>query len=199
MPFRHANFRKYYIPENYSLLASDPDLGVEIWGDDKVSAIAFHGKAQKPDWHHRFSSQARRAEKIDEFIASQRASAERKIAERKARAAWQHGLKVGDIFRCSWGYDQTNIDFYEVVEVKGKAVVVREIAQQRDTTAWMQGTCVPAPGRYIGEPMTKIPQRGWQGEPSLAIHSFASAQLFRPIAEAGAAKVFAPSNWTAYA
>ena len=26
-----------------------------------------------------------------------------------------HDVKVGDIYYTSWGYDQTNIDFYEVV------------------------------------------------------------------------------------
>lgn len=31
--------------------------------------------------------------------------------------------KVGDILRCSWGYDQTNIDFYKVIAVPGKASV----------------------------------------------------------------------------
>ncbi len=39
------------------------------------------------------------------------------------------GVKVGDIFCFSWGYEQTNIDYFQVVGLKGtKQVVIREIA-----------------------------------------------------------------------
>lgn len=38
------------------------------------------------------------------------------------------GVKVGDFFYSSWGYDQTNVDFYKVVEVtkSGKSVKVQK-------------------------------------------------------------------------
>lgn len=32
------------------------------------------------------------------------------------------GIKVGDFFARSWGYDQTNVDFYKVVGLTGKGV-----------------------------------------------------------------------------
>lgn len=46
--------------------------------------------------------------------------------------------KVGDILYSSWGYDQTNIDWYVVVAVSpsGKTVTLREVA----------GTCIDEPG-----------------------------------------------------
>lgn len=37
------------------------------------------------------------------------------------------GIEVGTIFYDSWGYEQTNIDFYQVVEVKAKTLKVRAI------------------------------------------------------------------------
>lgn len=37
--------------------------------------------------------------------------------------------QVGHIFYDSWGYDQTNINFYQVIEVKNKSVIMREIAK----------------------------------------------------------------------
>lgn len=33
------------------------------------------------------------------------------------------GVKVGDIFYASWGYDQTNVDFFQVVALVGKTSV----------------------------------------------------------------------------
>ena len=44
-----------------------------------------------------------------------------------------HGMKeiqVGDIFRMSWGYDQTNVDYFQVVRLTPKGVVVREIEHE---------------------------------------------------------------------
>lgn len=36
--------------------------------------------------------------------------------------------KVGDILVCSWGYDQTNIDWYEVIAVTKASVRIRKMA-----------------------------------------------------------------------
>ena len=41
------------------------------------------------------------------------------------------GVKIGDIFSYSWGYEQTNINYFQVVALKGeKSVVIREIGFQ---------------------------------------------------------------------
>jgi hypothetical protein len=40
------------------------------------------------------------------------------------------GVKPGDIFYCSWGYDQTNIDWYEVVRVTATKAEVRPIGSR---------------------------------------------------------------------
>lgn len=53
--------------------------------------------------------------------------AEGKEKKRLARALFQNPYKVGDILHHSWGYDQTNCDFYQVVEVKKASVVLRKI------------------------------------------------------------------------
>lgn len=46
----------------------------------------------------------------------------------KAAKANKYGVKVGDIFSASWGYEQTNVDFFQVVEVVGsQSVRVREV------------------------------------------------------------------------
>jgi len=39
------------------------------------------------------------------------------------------GVKIGDIFCYSWGYEQTNINYFQVVALKGtKQVIIREIS-----------------------------------------------------------------------
>lgn len=47
---------------------------------------------------------------------------------KKAEKTNKFGVKVGDLFRTSWGYEQTNNDFFQVVELVGSmSVRVREV------------------------------------------------------------------------
>ena len=41
-------------------------------------------------------------------------------------------MTIGKIFYSSWGYEQTNIDFYEVVEVSksGKSLTLQQIGSK---------------------------------------------------------------------
>lgn len=40
----------------------------------------------------------------------------------------EFGVKVGDIFVMSWGYEQTNVDFFRVEKLRGKKqVVIKEV------------------------------------------------------------------------
>lgn len=57
---------------------------------------------------------------------------EAKIAARKERKAKNAEamklVKVGDVFSCTWGYDQTNVDFFQVVALVGKnSVRVKQV------------------------------------------------------------------------
>ena len=45
-----------------------------------------------------------------------------------APKANKYGVRVGDIFSSSWGYEQTNVDFFQVVALVGESSVrVREV------------------------------------------------------------------------
>lgn len=48
------------------------------------------------------------------------------------------GVKIGDIFCFSWGYEQSNINYFQVVGLKGtKQVIIREIAYKiTETTGY---------------------------------------------------------------
>ena len=66
-------------------------------------------------------------------------------------------IKVGDIFYTSWGYDQTNIDYYKVRKLIGKASVELVPIESRidyDNDNEYQDTVLPYPASE-GEPMQK--------------------------------------------
>jgi len=60
------------------------------------------------------------------------------------------GVKVGDVFYDSWGYDQTNIDYYQVVGLKGTTqVVLRAIRAEAKQTGWLQSDVRPLKDQFI--------------------------------------------------
>ena len=51
-----------------------------------------------------------------------------KKKEAKKEKVNKYGVKVGDLFSSSWGYEQTNVDFFQVVELVGETMVrVKEV------------------------------------------------------------------------
>lgn len=66
------------------------------------------------------------------------------------------GVKVGDFFYSSWGYDQTNIDFYKVVGItpSGKSVKVRQWSSKRVGGSEYSDSMVPGESAQ-GPVMTK--------------------------------------------
>jgi hypothetical protein len=185
-------------------------------------ALAFRGTAGKPEWHYRFKTVEQRELRIAEFFTSIEAHQQRVTERRAQTSAYRHDVKPGDIFRASWGYDQTNIDYYQVVALIGQHMAeVREIQQQSEETAYMQGKCVPAPGVWATEAdyspageahkaehgtyprkdtaSRRVKIQGVGNEPCFRVASYCFAYRIKPLAEIAGAKVFAESHWTAYA
>ncbi|MDL2219875.1 hypothetical protein LJC04_06065 [Ruminococcaceae bacterium OttesenSCG-928-O06] len=61
----------------------------------------------------------------------------------------EHGVKVGDIFYSNWGYEQTNIDFFEVVATTAKMVAVKPIECNKNENGYLQGEKTPKRGAYV--------------------------------------------------
>ncbi len=60
-------------------------------------------------------------------------------------------IQPGTIFVSLWGYDQTNVDFFEVISATAKTVQLRPIAKNRGPESrYMSDEVTPRPGEYIG-------------------------------------------------
>lgn len=80
-------------------------------------------------------------------------------------------VEVGDVFESSWGYDQTNVDFYEVTGFtpSGKSVRLRRIGKDTvpGSEGFMSRKVVAVPGRFIGSEFTKrLMVSSWRGVPT---------------------------------
>lgn len=61
------------------------------------------------------------------------------------------GFVVGDILYSSWGYDQTNIDFYQVIKVTEKTITVKEISYNLEQAESMSGYKKPIKNSFVDD------------------------------------------------
>lgn len=178
--------RSSYIPKNEPTLARAPGLpeGLEVYTYEKANArgqvvyygVAFAGKAQKPLWNYAFRDGNQRDKQISETTRSIESQIKAKQQRSEERKQFTHGLQVGDILYSSWGYDQTNVNWYEVVGVPTeKMILVREIeGRTLRSDGYGSDEVIPAPGKYIGQVLKKIPT-GRAGHISVKIDNVQTA------------------------
>ena len=172
---KRFNFpRSFYIPKdapNLKQLDEGKDLDLEFWSyeDAKggIYGMAFWGKANKPLWHYRFRDMSQFEKKVRETIDSRKSHVDRVEQRRQERVQYKHNLKVGDILISSWGYDQTNATWFQVVDVGEKSVQVREIAGK----SVAEDKEVASPGHFTGPVMTKVVRQG----DSVRVNSYSNA------------------------
>jgi len=147
------------IPDQY-VVTEYPEIDAVV-GIGEKSAIAYSGKGKKADFHFRFCNNVQRDLHVSEYIERMTKRAKEKAAEEAARKAYRHDYKVGEILKSSWGYEQTNVDFYQVVAVpSNKSIVIREIARSCRATGDMTGETLPVPDSFKSEPMRFIVRFG---------------------------------------
>lgn len=130
----------------------------------KPAAAVYSGKSDSPLWDYFFGSESAREQYIADQVEASKAAMSARQERAQAKRDFQHGLKDGDILYSSWGYDQTNINFYEVVGVVGKQVLIREVESKAVRHERGADYVVPVPGRYTGAVLKKIPQKGYRDQ-----------------------------------
>lgn len=178
-----ASPRDRYLPKDSASLTLRVDApdGLEIWvweegykGDPIYVAIAWAGKAAKPLWSYRYRDEGQRERQIQDTIQYYRALVDAKRKRQEERKLFQHGLQIGDILVASWGYDQTQNNWFQVVDLYGKAIGIREIESKVVSRSTGADMSVGVPNRFKGPLLKKIPQ-GSSDNVRVKIHSSATA------------------------
>lgn len=155
---------------------------------DRPCARLYRGRALKPSGSYYYRSTEERATRVADWMHQQ---AGRAVARKPA----MRGLVVGDVLRSSWGYEQSNIDYYLVTKMIGKASVeIVEIGKISKYDAQDRGYCVPDVSRIIGEPMRKKVDGT-----TVKINTCSWARKMEPKTLPGGVKVYESSYWSSYA
>lgn len=124
----------------------------EFSNPEKPIIKLWLNKRSKPYAHYRFKN----INAAEIYIEREKQSAkelDEMRLNRKTERNKPHTLKVGDILYSSWGYDQTNVDFWQVVAVRGRAIDIREIGSRLtdEEGAYMSGRCVAVKDAFTGD------------------------------------------------
>ena len=160
-----------------------PDFKVETyknyefqtWTNEKGCPVlrVYKGESGKPVSHYYYGNETHRQETIDK-IKRNVDNREKLLEERKkARKNLVNPFEIGDILTSSWGYDQTNVDFYEVIGVTNKSVKIEKIGSKTISDNGPGGLgVVPDTSWRSGNVMLK--RVGTNGYVSLTSYSCAS-------------------------
>jgi hypothetical protein len=92
-----------------------------------------------------------------------------------------HTIKIGDIFVDEWGATMALVDFYQVVDIKGKStIVLHEIDKEEKGTGYLSGEAKPIKDKFLRlDHNTKLLTRrvkisNHNNEPFVKIHDWNS-------------------------
>jgi hypothetical protein len=150
------NYKEYQF--EYSQIGNKPSVLCK-----KITARAKWG--YKIEFNYFFANEEKLNQYVLDFIKRVDLWEDRKQEEKnKKKEQLKKGLesdilKVGDIYYSSWGYEQTNIDFYQIIEVKGQYATFQEICSKDVEGSYyshgMACMVVPIKDSFHGEPIKK--------------------------------------------
>lgn len=147
-----------YVPENASIAQNDFGIVYAYESKGVPYAIAYRGTAGRSEWHTRFRSFEQRSEYIEKWLTALTDRACARSALKEQRKAFRTEWKVGTVLSGSWGYEQTNVEFWQVVELSpsGKTAKIRELVQDglEGEYHYMTGKSVPALNVFTGRERT---------------------------------------------
>jgi hypothetical protein len=140
---------------------------IYTYDDYKPCLVLFEGSKAKPAKHYAYKS----VDERDSAVAKWASVYECRTAERDRAAAaaktWQTAARlagqpyrVGDLLHTSWGYDQTNCDFYVVVAAGAKSFQVRAIGRREveGSAGFMSCAYYADPSVVVGEVIRVVPR-----------------------------------------
>lgn len=176
-----------YIPNGFEIEHQDENIQI-YYGDKngRPAILAYTTRARRPCVYEYSRSTETRDAKKEQLIQWQ-INKKENVKKRRIERSQKHNLKIGDILMASWGYEQTNIDYFQVVDRTDRTVTVREIAKKitgYDTD--MSGQCIAVKDAFL-KPMHDSDDRGaplrrvvstWEWGASIKVDECRTAHLW---------------------
>ena len=135
----------------YTIEVNESELIAKCWRTKKTGSIyvVFNYRFKTAEIMTKYVTNY--AKSIFDGICQKQQQKTNRLNDKK-----NHGIEVGQIYYNSWGYDQTNVNFYMITSVKGQKIEFVEIAQNAESTRWDYGYTMPDTSKIISDKMTAI-------------------------------------------
>ena len=142
-------FRKAKVKSTGAVIYyAEPDNKGNLTGRYEVKA--FYPNALMSYYSGSFKNAEEMNQKIQELIENQQAIYNAFVTSDSSKA--DHDIAIGDIFYTSWGYEQTNVDFYQVIGFSGKSTLkLMRVHSQMVKSGSMCGYVVPRPNCFFSD------------------------------------------------
>lgn len=158
-------------------------------GKTIFSAQLFNDNAKKEYnrlvTYYNYRSQEQRDQQVANWIANITGHEKRKEERKAEKKAMTNHAEIGDILVNSWGYEQTNTDFYQVIKLTKKGVYIKEIAHRLESEeglSSMAGYTYPVKDLFLDKPEKFCVCKSTNRSYSVAVgkYNFQSATLTDP-------------------
>lgn len=151
-----------YIPKDALLAKSEGKVEVYFYLNsmNRPCALGYLGKSAKPWFNYQYPNEEKRNESVQWHLDAAKNAEARKLADKEAQkkraSDFREALQPGLILMASWGYDQTNVNFYKVLERKGFLVTLQEIGKTQvgEALSWASCKVTADYKNPVGNPFT---------------------------------------------
>jgi hypothetical protein len=131
-------------------------------------ARVFYGKQSKPVAAYQFKDAEQRAAKVAAYFTARQQYQAMKADQAAKRKAQGRSVEVGQFLCSSWGYDQTNVNFYKVTKLVGttmvEAVAVGQISVGGEGGAAFTDKVIPAEEPAAGAKTYRLVMKAGAGQ-----------------------------------
>ncbi|MET7038797.1 hypothetical protein [Elizabethkingia miricola] len=152
--------------------------------DTYYYSMIFTGRKTKPTYFNRATAEDIREVGINNIKKILLEKHEKNLSFIENRKRISDTIQEGTILYSDWGYEQTNINFYLVLERRNSKLILQEIGQTRTYERQDAGTCIANTEIKKGEPF----ERRLTKYASVIINEVQTATIYNG----------KPLNWSSY-
>jgi hypothetical protein len=130
--------------------------------NNNPAMAVWNGNQSKPYINYYYKTKEQMFNRLNETKKNAIDRQEYKEKRMREKKNFVPSLKVNDILVSSWGYEQTNVDYFQVIEVKGKSCKVCKIHHKivEGSEGFMSCKVLPIKDQFQGEPFNKLILKG---------------------------------------
>jgi len=147
---------------------------------ERTHLMIWQPKAKKPYFNYLVKPEQVEKTLLEasEQLLAHKKSVEERREKRKPTQEKMQAVEIGQIYYTSWGYDQTNIDFYQVTTIKNAMVGLTPIRSTMvDQYHGDYGNVIGLKDEFKGKEFFKKANFTWE-RVSFTITSFSNASLW---------------------